>query len=427
MELRTIPHVAGAFEKLPAERELARLPARERGHRIAVRVAQRIAQGPGIGTRLRGAGRGVGTDREGGIADEGDPPERHPRHVDVVDHLYEQLRGPVHDLRDGGRHVGIGELPRPGHVPGAHRSRGKGQGLAPPGAIGHQIVERVALLVVVVPDEVREPPAGFEGAVEAGDGIDEDVSGRQQVVGDGVAQRVEARRGEPGFGDRGPPRDVARVTRLGVGQQLRAGTRRDSVRAHQQVERMGRAALQTDVHPAGVLAEVDDLGAEVVAALVEAAHEPTVDGVPGREPVVHPLAVDPLPAPGEELQPRQLDLDPADVELARLVEVAGGCRMQPDAGSARFQRSPGALEHVDLAAQVAQHERGGEPSDRSADDPDAGHRVHPGALRPAVRTSSSSCALRCGGSRRRRFISASSRTRRVSPRVSRPGRSTPRS
>ena len=129
----------------------------------------------------------MGTDREGGIADEGDPSERHPRHVDVVDHLYERLLAPVHDLRDGGRHVGSGELPRPGHVPGAHRSRRKGQGLAPPGAIGHQIVERVALLVVVVPDEVREPPAGFEGAVEAGDGIDEDVSGRQQVVGDGVA------------------------------------------------------------------------------------------------------------------------------------------------------------------------------------------------------------------------------------------------
>ena len=49
-----------------------------------------------------------------------------------------------------------------------------------------------------------------------------------------------------------------------------------------------------------------------------------------------------------------------------------------------------ALEHVDLAAQIAQHERRGQPSDRSAGDPDAGLRVHPGALRPVIRATSSS-------------------------------------
>ena len=208
------------------------------------------------------------------------------------------------------------------------------------------------------------------------------MSGRQQAVGDRVAQRLEARGGELGFRNGGPPGDVARVPRLGAGQQLRAGARGDSVRAfriHQHVEGLHGAVLERHGDATIVLAEVGDLRAEVVAAFVEAAREAAIDGVPRREPVVHSLAVDLLPARVEELEPRQLDLDPGGVELARLVEVAGGHRVQSDAGSARFQRGPRTFEHVDLAAEIAQHERRGEAPDRATDDADAGHRVRGGA------------------------------------------------
>ena len=99
---------------------------------------------------------------------------------------------------------------------------------------------------------------------------------------------------------------------------------------------------------------------------------------------------------------------------------AGGHRMQPDAGSARLQRGPRTLEHVDLAAQIAQHERRGEPPDRSADDPDMRHRVHRRALRTVFRISR--VIGRVSPTRTGRFDLM--RTRSLSPRARRSGRNT---
>ena len=50
--------------------------------------------------------------------------------------------------------------------------------------------------------------------------------------------------------------------------------------------------------------------------------------------------------------------------------------MQTDAGASRLQRGPRALEHVDLAPEVAQHEGRGEASDGAADDSDVWQRDH---------------------------------------------------
>jgi hypothetical protein len=44
-----------------------------------------------------------------------------------------------------------------------------------------------------------------------------------------------------------------------------------------------------------------------------------------------------------------------------------------DPGPARLQRRRGPLEHADVAAGVAEHQRRGQAAERAADDNDTGH------------------------------------------------------
>ena len=69
-----------------------------------------LGEGPAVVGGLGRARGRVRADREGGVADQADPAERHPGDVDVVDDLDERLGHAGHDLGDRRGQLGCGGL-----------------------------------------------------------------------------------------------------------------------------------------------------------------------------------------------------------------------------------------------------------------------------------------------------------------------------
>src|ERR1700729_471923 len=138
-ELRAVADLPGAGEQRPPDLKLPLLPHGQRGRDVPAGRDQLVGQGPAVVRRLGGARRGVRPHRECRVTDKADPPERHPRPLDVVDRLHERLRHAGHNLGDGrGKHVG-GRLPHAGNGPvgrGAGRQRQRAADAVPG---GHQL------------------------------------------------------------------------------------------------------------------------------------------------------------------------------------------------------------------------------------------------------------------------------------------------
>ena len=177
-----------------------------------------------------------GPDRERGVADQADPAERHPGHLDVVDDLHEGL-GPL---------ATTSAIGRASWSRGVRRIAATASSVAAPGGSETvrrtpsrpviRVVERRALADVDVPDDVDQALALGQRAVQGGDGIDEDVAVRQHLVGERVAEQVAGGRGQrPARARcRARPRSPSRPAWTSGSSRARAG-RAHPVRAHQQV------------------------------------------------------------------------------------------------------------------------------------------------------------------------------------------------
>ena len=148
----------------------------------------------------------------------------------------------------------------------------------------------------------------------------------------------------------------------------RARDRYDAVRAHHQVGGGRLTACEPDRGPVGVLVEPYHLAPEVIPAGVESGQQVAVEGVPRADAVVHPLLVTDGAAPVEETQPGKLDHHSGQIQRPVFLEVADRDRMEGNAGAAALELRGRTLEHIDLASEVAQHQRRGEAAHRSAYD-----------------------------------------------------------
>src|SRR5439155_24075008 len=107
---------------------------------------------------------------------------------DVVDDLHDRFGHTGHDVGDGRGELASGGVPDDGDglVPGrAGRQRHRPVHAVP---AGHQLVEFLALGHVDVPDEVDQPLARGQHAIQARDRIDQDVAVLENLIGDRVAE-----------------------------------------------------------------------------------------------------------------------------------------------------------------------------------------------------------------------------------------------
>ncbi len=192
------------------------------------------------------------------------------------------------------------------------------------------------------------------------------------VCADGVSSLARARL----LGQRSAPGHVTRVGRPDVRQQPRPGQRTHAVGAHQQVSFGAGAIRERDQDRVPGLAERGDLAAEQVAAGVEQLEQRGVDGVPRREQVAVPLLVKDAAIGPQEPDPVGGGAHVGPLPTAPLGQVTQGGVEGGDARAAGLQRSRRSLEDPDLAADVAEHERGGQAAYRAAHDDDAGHSGH---------------------------------------------------
>ena len=235
-ELRAVADLPAAGQQVAAERELPPLPGRQRRGDIAARGREFLGQGPPVGGGLGRPGRGVRADRERRVADEADPAEHHPGHLDVVDHLHEGLGCADHAPRRSAPASWSRAACRiPVTAASVAAPGGSGHGAAYPVPAGHQGVQRRALADVDVPDDVDQAVALGQRAVQGGDRVDEDVAVWQHLVGERVAEDLAGAGGEVVLGHGAAPGHVPGVGRADRGQQPGPGGRADPVGADQQV------------------------------------------------------------------------------------------------------------------------------------------------------------------------------------------------
>ena len=99
-------------------------------------------------------------------------------------------------------------------------------------------------------------------------------------------------------------------------------------------------------------------------------------GMPGRVPVPPRLLVHDAAVPAEVAQDGRGGGELIQLPVGPLAEVPDGLVEHDDARAAALQLHGRALEHVDLAAEVAEDERGGEPAERAPDHRDPWPPAH---------------------------------------------------
>src|SRR5215218_6779807 len=114
----------------------------------------------------------------------------------------------------------------------------------------------------------------------------------------------------------------------------------------------------------------------MVAASPEAAEQRTVDAMPGRVPISPRLLEHHSAVPAEVAQQARDGRELIQLQVGPLPEVPDGLVEHHDARAAALQLHGRPLEHVDLAAEIAEDERGREPAERAPDHPDPWPPAH---------------------------------------------------
>src|SRR5215207_2235563 len=125
-----------------------------------------------------------------------------------------------------------------------------------------------------------------------------------------------------------------------------------------------------------LLEEAGHLLAEVVAASPKAAEQRAVDAVPGRVPVPPRFLKHHSAVPVEVTQEARDGRELIQLQVGPLPEVPDGLVEHHDACAATLQLRGRPLEHIDLAAEIAQDQRGREPAERAPDHPDPWPAAH---------------------------------------------------
>ena len=153
---------------------------------------------------------------EGCVADQADPSEDHPRHLQIDDDLHERLLGATHHLPERSWQ-GRGSAAQVSDVALAHIARMERDGTQLAVPIRHQLLELRPLRDVAVPNEVDDPHALVDRSVRTRNRIGERVAAVDDAVGDRVMQRGGGVGRKLSFRYRSAPADVAGIAQLDLG------------------------------------------------------------------------------------------------------------------------------------------------------------------------------------------------------------------
>src|SRR4029453_6758539 len=114
----------------------------------------------------------------------------------------------------------------------------------------------------------------------------------------------------------------------------------------------------------------------MVAASPEAAEQRAVDAMPGRVPISPRFLEHHSAVPVEVAQEARDGRELIQLQVGPLPEVPDGLVEHHDACAATLQLRGRPLEDIDLAAEIAQDQRGREPAERAPDHPDPWPATH---------------------------------------------------
>jgi hypothetical protein len=152
-------------------------------------------------------------------------------------------------------------------------------------AIGHQLVEGSALVDVSIPHEVPEPVAPVDAAADAGDRVYENVTVRDEYVGNRVVNSLEDANRDVSFGDGASPCNITRVNGFDARKQPLATRREDAIREHEKVVPELLPTGEAEINSMSVLAKPDERRSLEIALAAELAEKGPVQAAPRDETV----------------------------------------------------------------------------------------------------------------------------------------------
>ena len=220
-----------------------------------------------------------------------------------------------------------------------------------------------------IPDEVEAAPSGGQRLVGAGDRVAEHLFAGCEAEGEPIAQRVACRRGQLGFLDEPTPRDVADVTRFGIGQVLSSHRREQAICAHEQVGSNAGAVVEMGGHPGLVLLGSDEGLSVVVVIIRERITQQRVEPAPAGQHLLKPQLAGDVAGLVEHAPARH-----RNAQRFRTHTNTGVCghveqlAVRNDAGASAGQLAAHTLEHVNVPAAAPEQQRGEQATHRAADD-----------------------------------------------------------
>ena len=139
-----------------AEGQLFGLPIGKGSSHFTVPRGQGITESPCIGAGLGLAGGDVGTETDGGVADETDPTESHPRALQIENRLDQRLFTSHDHLEQGRRQGSAGRGSHLGQMFLPNQTRWHRPCPLNAVTVSHQILKWSTCGVVAVPDKVDD-------------------------------------------------------------------------------------------------------------------------------------------------------------------------------------------------------------------------------------------------------------------------------
>src|SRR6267143_6023846 len=340
--------------------------ARERRSEIAAGRSERIGKPLRIERRLGDPHADVRPRDEGGVSQENDPAERHPRRFKIENGLKNGLwclRDQRGDLR---RKPRLGVLPQVADQLGPDQRRRDRDAVTAPARVGAHLRQCDLVIDRPEPDELTAA-AALAGVVVRRDRNRERCLAFREAEGHVMEDQVVQRGRRIAFLNHATPVDVTGIARLDLRHEQLADGGANAIRADEQLSLGARAVGENGGDAPRVLLESLELHSRAVALRGKRVLERPIDAVPGAEGSAQRDLENDVATALESDARAHLDPDRVVDADADPPHDREELFMDAEAGSAPRQIAAGALEYGDLPPDGAQQVRYKQPAHRSAD------------------------------------------------------------